>query len=98
MQEHATDGADSYACWVLRQGCCRKKKETNDLETLETAILERTGAARTAVHPVLKASRTLIKLGGLLALGFGEDRDGQGKKCVCFFSDASKRKLPPLVC
>ncbi|CAE7409165.1 unnamed protein product [Symbiodinium natans] len=39
-----------------RQGCCRKKKETNDLETLETAILE----------------RTLIKLGGLLALGFGE--------------------------
>ncbi|CAE7387352.1 unnamed protein product [Symbiodinium pilosum] len=39
-----------------RQGCCRKKKVANDLETLETAILE----------------RTLIKLGGLLALGFGE--------------------------
>ena len=42
LQEQGTDGVLIGRKFGLRQGCCRKKKETNDLETLETAILERT--------------------------------------------------------
>lgn len=45
------ENADKRWCF-----CCRKQRKNEELETLETAILE----------------RTLIKLGGLLALGFGE--------------------------